>query len=189
MWDFTRRRRCDRIESKEQEKGKTMNLLETPLIAAIRQNHALEHATIHVLTQRNPYLHLVGRTTPRGFLIYGKVDTELLAEAASEGLARLRNGENGLAVHPRCGTNIATAGVLAGLSAFAVTSVRSKPRLARLPQVLLATTAAIIVAQPLGLVLQEYLTTSPRVERVRIEKITRQVMGKITVHRVDLGRE
>jgi len=166
-----------------------MNLLETPFIAAIRQNHALEHATIHVLTQRNPYLHLVGRTTPRGFLIYGKVDTELVAEAASEALARLQNGEIGLAVHPRCGTNIATAGVLAGLSAFAVTSVRSKSRLARLPQVLLATTAAIIVAQPLGLVLQEYLTTSPQVEGVRIEKITRQVMGKITVHRVDLGRE
>jgi hypothetical protein len=188
-WDFTKRLRCDRIESKEQGKGQTMKILETPFIAAIRENHALEHATIHVLTQRNPYLHLVGRTTPRGFLIYGEVETELVAEAASEALVRLQGGERGLAVHPRCGTNIATAGVLAGLSAFAVTSVRSKSRLARLPQILLATTAAIIVAQPLGLALQEYLTTSPRVERVRIEKITRQVMGKITAHRVDLGRE
>lgn len=166
-----------------------MNILEIPLIAAIRQNHALEHATIHVLTRRDPYLHLVGRTTAKGFLIYGEVETELVAEAASEALARLQSGETGLAVHPHCGTNIATAGVLAGLSAFAVTSVRSKSRLARLPQVLLATTAAIIVAQPLGLALQEYLTTSPRVERVRIEKVTRQVMGKITVHRVDLERD
>jgi len=188
-WDFTKRLRCDRIESKEQGKGQTMKIFETPFIAAIRENHALEHATIHVLTQRNPYLHLVGRTTPRGFLIYGEVETELVAEAASEALVRLQRGERALAVHPRCGTNIATAGVLAGLSAFAITSVRSKSRLARLPQILLATTAAIIVAQPLGLALQEYLTTSPRVERVRIEKITRQVMGKITAHRVDLGRE
>ena len=136
-----------------------MNILEIPFIAAIRQNHALEHATIHVLSQRDPYLRLVGRTTPRGFFIYGEVATDLLAEAASEALARLQGGETGLAVHPRCGTNIATAGVLAGLSAFAVTSVRSKSRLARLPQILLATTAAIIVAQPLGLALQEYLTT------------------------------
>jgi hypothetical protein len=166
-----------------------MKILETPLIAAIRQNHALEHATIHVLTQRNPHLHLVGRTTPRGFLLYGEVETELVANAASEALVRLQRGERGLAVHPRCGTNVATAGVLAGFSAFAVTSVRSRSRLARLPQILLATTAAIIVAQPLGLALQEYLTTSPQVERVRIEQITRQVMGKITVHRVDLGRE
>jgi len=167
----------------------TMNILELPFIAAIRQNHALEHATIHVLTQRNPYLHLVGRTTPRGFLIYGDVETELVAEAASEALARLQAGETGLAVHPRCGTNIATAGVLAGLSAFAVASVRSKSRLARLPQILLATTVAIIVAQPLGLILQEYLTTSPRVEGVRIEKIIRQQLGKIVMHRVELGRE
>jgi hypothetical protein len=37
--------------------------------------------------------------------------------------------------------------------------------------------------------LQEHLTTSPQVEKVRIEKITRQVRGRITVHRVDLGRE
>jgi hypothetical protein len=166
-----------------------MNVLEIPLMAAIRQNHALEHATIHVLTQRNPYLHLIGRTISRGFLIYGEVETELLAGAASEALARLQRGEKELAVHPRCGTNIATAGVLAGLSAFAVTSVRSKSRLAKLPQILLATTAAIIVAQPLGLALQEYLTTSPQVEKVRIEKVTRQVRGRITVHRVDLGRE
>ncbi len=165
-----------------------MNILEIPFIAAIRQNHALEHATIHVLTQRNPYLRLVGRTTPRGFLIYGEVDTELVTEAAAEALTRLQSGERGLAVHPRCGTNLATAGVLAGLSAFAVTSVRSKSRLAKLPQILLATTAAIIVAQPLGLALQEYLTTSPQVEGVRIAKITRQVMGRITVHRVDLER-
>jgi hypothetical protein len=166
-----------------------MNVLELPFMATIRQNHALEHATIHVLTQRNPYLHLIGRTTPKGFLIYGQVETELVAGAASEALARLQRGEKELAVHPRCGTNIATAGVLAGLSAFAVTSVRSKSRLAKLPQILLATTAAIIVAQPLGLALQEYLTTSPQVEKVRIEKITRQVKGGITVHRVDLGRE
>jgi len=166
-----------------------MNVLEIPIIAAIRQNHALEHATIHILTQRNPYLRLVGRTTPRGFLLYGAVETELVAEAASEALARLQGGEEGLAVHPRCGTNIATAGVLAGLSAFVVTSVRSKSRLAKLPQILLATTAAMIVAQPLGLALQEYLTTSPKVEKVQIEKITRQVMGKITIHRVDLGRD
>jgi hypothetical protein len=173
----------------DKKKEANMNLLETPFIAAIRQNHALEHATIHVLAQRNPYLHLVGRTTPGGFLIYGEVETELVAEAASEALARLQRGERGLAVHPRCGTNIATAGVLAGISAFAVTSVRSKSRLARLPQILLATTAAIIVAQPLGLALQEHLTTSPQVEGVWIEKITRQVVGKIIVHRVDLGRE
>jgi hypothetical protein len=166
-----------------------MNVLEIPIIAAIRQNHAVEHATIHILTRRNPYLRLVGRTTPRGFLIYGEVETELVAEAASEALARLQRGEEELAVHPRCGTNIATAGVLAGLSAFAVTSVRSKSRLAKLSQILLATTAAIIVAQPLGLALQEYLTTSPKVGKVQIERITRKVMGRITVHRVDLGRD
>ncbi|MFQ5813711.1 MAG: DUF6391 domain-containing protein, partial [Anaerolineae bacterium] len=95
-----------------------MNILETPIIARIRRNHALEHATIHVLTEYKPRRDLVGRTTAWGFYLFGEVETEEVAVAVSEALARLRRGEHSLAVHPRCGTNLATAGVLAGLSSF-----------------------------------------------------------------------
>ena len=80
-----------------------MNILEMPLIVRIRRNHALEHATIHVLTQYNPRRHLVGRTTASGFYIYGEVEIEEVAAAVSEALARLRGGEHDLAVHPQIG--------------------------------------------------------------------------------------
>lgn len=163
-----------------------MNILEMPLIARIRRNHALEHATIHVLTQRNPQRHLMGRTTTSGFYVFGEVETEEVAAAVSEALARLRRGEYDLAVHPRCGTNLATAGLLAGFSSFVVMAGRSKSRLARLPQVLLAATIAVMAAQPLGLALQRYVTTLPEVEGVTIEGITRQERGRVVVHQVKI---
>lgn len=161
-----------------------MNILDIPVIAAIRRNHALEHATIHVLTQRNPRRYLVGRTTTGGFYLFGEVETEEVAAAVSEALARLRRGEHDLAVHPRCGTNLATAGLLAGLSSFVAMSGRSTSRLAKLPQILLAATIAVIAAQPLGLALQKHVTTLPEVEGVTVEEITRLQRGQVVIHEV-----
>lgn len=163
-----------------------MNLLEQPIITALRQNHALEHATIHVLTQRYSHLHFVGRTTPRGFHIYGAVETEAVAAAASEALARLQAGERELALHHRCGTNLAVAGVLAGISSFI--AMGRRPRLSKLPRVILAATAALVAAQPLGMMMQEFVTTSSQLADVKIEGVRRQVIGKIVIHKVEVGR-
>ena len=164
-----------------------MNILRIPIIARIRRNHALEHATIHVLTEHSPRRRLMGRTTDSGFYLFGEVGTDEVAAAVSEALARLQRGEHSLAVHPRCGTNLATAGVLAGLSSFVVmSSGRSKSRLARLPQIILAATIAVIAAPPLGLALQKHVTTLPEVEGVTIEEITRQRRGQVVVHHVRL---
>jgi len=61
----------------------------------VRRNHALEHATIHVLVRRRrPHKRLMvaGRSTDRGFFVYGAVDTDELHMAVSEALARLRGG-------------------------------------------------------------------------------------------------
>jgi hypothetical protein len=166
-----------------------MNILEIPLIARIRRNHALEHATIHVLTDHNPRRLLTGRTTTHGFYLFGEVVTEEVAAAVSEALSRLRRGEHSLAIHPRCGTNLATAGVLAGLSSFVAMSGRSKSRLTKLPQVILAATIAVIVAQPLGLAMQKHVTTLPEMEGVTIERITRQQRGQVVIHHVYLGQQ
>lgn len=166
-----------------------MSILDTPLIKRVRRNHALEHATIHVLSQRQKTLQLVGRSSASGFFIYGQLDTETLAAAASEGLLRLQNGESDLAVHPRCGTNLATAGVMAGLSAFTVMSGRERSRLEKLPQVLLAATAAILLAQPLGALIQSKVTTSPDLQGVRIVGINRQERGGMVIHHVKIAQE
>lgn len=166
-----------------------MSVLELEPFLNIRQNHALEHATVHLLTRADPSLRLVGRSTSRGFYIYGQLDTRTLADAASEALARLQAGESDLAVHPRCGTGIATAGLLAGLAAFLVLGTRRKPRLSDLPAVMTATTVAVMASQPLGLKIQQQITTTPNLSGVRISEVRRQQSASVVIHQVRLERD
>ncbi len=165
-----------------------MSLPNLPFISRIRRNHGLEHATIHVLIQRNPYLSLVGRSDWGGFSIYGQVTTQEVESAAHEALARLRAGEQALAVHPRCGTMLATTGILSGVAAFFALGVRpsrSRFRWAHLPETLTAATVAAIIAQPLGLLLQQHVTTSSDVEHLQIVRVYKQRGGPVPVHRVE----
>src|SRR5438045_4994676 len=73
----------------------------------IRQNHALEHATITVLSGMVPDLSISARSSSNGFIIFGDVDLGLLRRALDEALRRLQAGEASLAIHPNCGTNLA----------------------------------------------------------------------------------
>lgn len=167
-----------------------MGLFQTPLIAHLRGNHALEHATMHVLAQRVPGRRLIAHTTPTGFTLYGRVSTEVVVQAAQEALARLRAGQHYLAIHPNCGTNVATAGVLAGFGAFLALEVhRSKSCWARLSQMLWAATLGLLLAQPLGRWVQARLTTSPQVEKARIGRIISQQQGGYLRHDIEIEWE
>jgi hypothetical protein len=159
------------------------------LVNAVRQNHALEHATIHVLSRRNPYLRIMGRSTPAGFYIYGALDTQEVADCAAEALSRLQQGEAHLAVHPRCGTNLAVTGVLAGTAAFGATLGHARSKLDRLPLAVMAATLGAIVAQPLAQRVQEQITTTPEVDGLYIDNVVRQEQGKVVIHKVVVGRE
>lgn len=158
------------------------------IINAVRQNHALEHATMHVLSAHNPFVHLVGRSSAAGFYIYGQIETQALASAASEALARLQQGESHLAVHPRCGTNLVVTSVLAGTAAYAATLGRPRSKAERLPLALVGATLAALAAQPLAHQIQEQLTTSAEVDGLYIASITRQERGSLVVHKVTVGR-
>jgi hypothetical protein len=162
-----------------------MNLRNIPFIARIRQNHGLEHATIHVLTQQNPNLRVVGRTTSSGFHLYGDLTTKEVRTAVEQALSRLQKGEANLAVHPHCGTNLATAGFLAGLSAFVTLLPRTRRRLDQLPFAILAATLAIIVAQPLGMILQAQVTTTADVRNLIVKRITCRQQNLLTIHHVE----
>ena len=165
-----------------------MRLLDLPFVSRVRRNHGLEHATINVLIERDPYLSLVGRSDWKGFSIYGEIGTEEVDSAVREAFDRLKAGESELAVHPRCGTMLATTGVLSGMAAFFALGVgrsRSRFRWAYLPETLLATTAAAIVAQPLGYLLQQYVTTSNDTGQMRILRVYKQRGNPVPVHRVE----
>ena len=50
-------------------------ILNLPVIRRVRRNHGLEHATIHILSRKVKNLSMAGRSTMRGFYLYGNVAT------------------------------------------------------------------------------------------------------------------
>lgn len=161
-------------------------VLEIPAIARIRRNHGLEHATLHILAQRHPRMALAGHSDAGGFWVLGDVSIEDVQGSVEEALSRLRAGERRLAIHPNCGTNFATAGVLAGLAAgIAMLGGRSmRERIERLPLAALLATLALIVAQPLGALVQERITTSGEPGELRVIEIVVTRRGRWRAHRV-----
>ncbi len=140
------------------------------VINAVRRNHALEHATVSILLSRHgPHTRVIGRAAADGFYIYGDIPTEALEEFAHEGLARLQRGESHLAVSPLCGTNLAVAGLMAGLASLFAMGRRT--RLEGLPGALMAAMVAVLAAQPLGRLVQKHITTSPELDGVRIVSV------------------
>ena len=155
----------------------------------IRRNHALEHATLHVLTREMPDLSLVGRSDGRGFLLYGEVDTVSLGPAVQEGYERLQDGEAALCVHPHCGTNLAVGVLLAG-AAFLLGILGSRrERWRRWPLTFLGLAGAATLATPLGPEVQRRWTTNPDMEGVSIGEIRCLRRGRLPMHRVEVQHE
>ena len=140
------------------------------IIDRIRRNHGLEHATVALMLARQGPMRVVGRSDHGGFYIYAKVDTDRLREYAEEALVRLQRGEEHLAVSPMCGTNIAVAGVLAGVTSYLVLR-RADGHVDGLTKAVLAGMVSVIASQPLGRLVQQYATTSPELTGVRITSV------------------
>lgn len=139
------------------------DILEAPFIGETRRNHALEHATIHILSDRFPGQGMAGHSNPTGFILLGDLPTQEVREAVSEALIRLQNGERHLAIHEGCGTNYAVTGLLAALFAFAGMSgtKNNRERWERLPLVMMLSILAFLIGKPLGPALQWRVTTQP----------------------------
>lgn len=146
----------------------------------IRQNHALEHATVTILTQRQPGLAVSARSSSRGFVIFADLDQRLVRQCCDEALARLHAGEASLAIHPNCGTNLAVGMSLAMVgSLFGLTALRPRMRVA---SAVCSTFTGLTMARPLGRLVQRHITTLPDLHDVRIMSVTtRRLWGRSVV--------
>ena len=162
-------------------------ILNQQVPARVRNNHALEHATLHVLQGMGVSTSLGGISDAGGFWIFGDIDTETLAEAAQAALQRLANGESELAVHPNCGTNLAigalSAGGMAWLSMLG-TKGRVGRRIRRLPVAVLMGLIGYQVAKPLGPKVQEQITTNADVSGLKVVDVVRHDAAGYSIHRV-----
>ena len=161
-------------------------ILDLPLILETRRNHALEHATIHILSAKYPDHHLAGHSNPTGFFILGNVTTEDLKASVTEALTRLRAGESELAVHPGCGTNFATTALLAGSMAWLpLSGAKSlRRRFWLLPFAVAFGLLGFVISQPLGPLLQAKVTTEADPGNMQIVDITLVRRNGVALHRV-----
>ncbi len=157
-------------------------ILDLPLILETRRNHALEHATLHMLAPAHTG-NMAGHSNPTGFFLIGNFETQDVWTATTEALTRLRGGESGLAVHAGCGTNMATTTLLAGT--FAWLPLRgTKSNLGRLLLIPLALIFAVLgynLSRPLGPWLQKHITTEADMGNMQIIDIIPVRKG---VHRI-----
>jgi hypothetical protein len=166
-------------------------VLDLPLVRRTRRNHGLEHATITILSQRVKNLRMAGRSSDSGFILLGEAPTEQIESAVRDALRRMKAGEHGLAVHPNCGTNLVTTGLMASLAAMiGLSGASRRDAWNRLPTVMVLVMLALIFSQPLGLSLQKYITTDGDPADLEVLTIQRSQMqtplssSPITVHRV-----
>ena len=147
-------------------------ILDLPLILETRRNHALEHATLHILA-RTYRTSMAGHSNPTGFFLLGDVQLEDIASAATEAMSRLKAGESGLAVHPGCGTNLVAAAVLPATFAWApLRGVKStRWRLMLIPLALVFAAFGYLLSKPLGPWLQANITTEADLGNMQITDI------------------
>jgi hypothetical protein len=162
------------------------SLLELPFVLETRRNHALEHATLHVLADKYPARPMAGHSNPTGFFILGNLPIEDVRSAVTQALSRLRAGERDLAIHAGCGTNIATTALVAGTFAwFVLRGGKSMlGRLIRVPLAIAFAVAGSIVSQPLGPILQSKITTDAEMGNLQVVDIRPAVSGRVQAHRV-----
>jgi hypothetical protein len=160
-----------------------MNIFDLPPYLATRRNHALEHATLHVLARKYDDRQLAGHSNPNSFFILGEIATEDVREAVNEAMSRLRAGEKELAIHPGCGTNLATSMVMpATFALFPFQRSRSKRgRFLLLPVALLFGIFGFFLSKPIGPWLQRNVTTEADLGDLRVTEVVHERKG---VHRV-----
>lgn len=155
------------------------------LVSRTRRNHGLEHATIHVLSQKHRGFGAQGNSTPFGFYlnIYGDVAEEDVKAAVEEAHRRMRAGESHLAVHPNCGTVLVTSAAMAAVAAQASFGWEQRRLrqdrlsagvfLSGLPLAVVAAALALIVSRPIGMAVQAKYTTDGDLGNLRVAQVSR----------------
>ena len=135
--------------------------MDFPPFLATRRNHALEHASLHILARKYKDQNMAGHSNPTGFFLFGDMSLEDIRNAINEAMTRLRAGESGLAIHPGCGTNLAASTLVPAAFAWApFQGARSlRWRLLLIPVALMFAVFGYLLSKPLGPWLQRNVTT------------------------------
>jgi hypothetical protein len=143
----------------------------------------VEHATLKILARKYNDKNLAGHSNPTGFFLFGDMTTEDVRSAIREAMTRLRAGESDLAIHPGCGTNLATSMLLpASFAWIPFQGTRSlRWRLLLIPVALTFALFGYLLSKPLGPWLQRNVTTQADLGNLQLVEIVPVRKG---VHRI-----
>ena len=94
---------------------------------------------------------MVGYSDPVGFTLLADVPEEAARRALADAMLRLQAGETRLAIHPNCGTNLLTTGVLVTLAALLGGAGARKEILSRFTRALILVLPALVISPGLGM--------------------------------------
>jgi hypothetical protein len=138
----------------------------------LRRNHALEHATIAVMMEREPGRKMNGFSNDDGFYVQGVRSLEEVDSAAREALRRLQSGEKGLAIHRNCGTTIVAANLLAAVAFIGVVAAGLFMGMSLGLNFYLLIVAgmlgSLLLRVPLSLLLQRFVTTEQDLKNAEV---------------------
>ena len=158
------------------------------LLRRVQHNHALEHATINLLSRQYPQAQIMGLSGPGGFTLYTSLTAEEVVPATRQALHALKRGELDLAVHDHCGTNLVVTAGLTTAATLLGLGLRRKRKLfdlvEKIPQAMLLNALALMVAAPLGHWVQSNVTTDPEVGGVEITSFLTDYKGSMRRVRV-----
>ncbi len=144
------------------------HLLKIALNKKLRNNHALEHATINILESKYGYRKLSGFAREDGFVIRGQIDPHHLQEASMLGLYQLQEGNSHLAIHTKCGTSILAANFS---SAVIFLLLLWLTKSFTLFNIIIAIILAQFIGPITGRLFQKHITTSTDVNDMTITKV------------------
>jgi uncharacterized protein YqhQ len=132
----------------------------------IRRNHAIEHATINVLEQLAGHnLNISGLSREDGFYISGIQNPEMVEDAAIKSLRLLKQGNCHLAIHKRCGTDMAIANFVSALIFLILLFTTG---MFSILNIVIALLLSNLISPYLGGYVQKYFTTSCDVANMEI---------------------
>lgn len=153
------------------------------LLANVRRNHGIEHATVGILTQRKIKPPIFALATPSGFMIYSKLNKNEILSATNESIKLMLAGDSELAISQYCGTNIVAGGIIAVISTIIFAKILGKKSKGIL-NIANGFFISTLLSKPIGRLVQKYITTDQHINGIKVKNIRSLNLGNFYIHHI-----
>ena len=147
----------------------------------VRRNHAIEHATVSILTEQKIKSAVIGFAIPSGFIIYSKSNKDEILSAANHGLKLMKSGVSEISISQFCGTNLVVAALLTGASTILLGKILGK-KSKNILNITNGFLLSALLSKPIGRIVQKYVTTDSNVKNIQIKNSASLKIGTFHIN-------